>query len=1618
MSDLITSSNVLTLRRAFERADNEELTIEQFVTVMTRVVLLARVKRRGGERPTHAEEITFAVDMVELFKQIDVNGNGLLEWSEFTAYIVEAGRMLENKETLALRQTTEAGFFVGERESRYAHHAAQITNVERGHRDEHEIIREGGIVPLGAPFHCLAVLTKRSDVIRLFALPMRPGQQGFNQYKPQTLRHHTQFRAHRALGITHIPRLSVGVEGEARAYIVSSSVDDQHGTGCFISIWSRTKRSLKVVVRVSTHNVIDQLTWCSANDTLYAGSSTHTSTIEAWKLVIEPKKSVSGEDVFKLDAQRVASMRWHSSSITRLRYLPDNVDPLIASFSKDGTVCFWSTHTNRAVSNQNIHNRGVRGVAHSIKLRLCVTVGYGNICFPDTLVADVWRIKHGGSDSSQSHSSSGKRQMLEQIATLEGHEHPIVDVVIHEFPDDLAHIVTIDERGHLRRWCAHHFTCLQSFDVPETIHGGEARCIPGHHVGELHAIAPVMLKWRDKNTHEPPHPGIVVASGSSLGVVESLPVHHANKPLIAAKFNPVSMTFLTVSARSMRIWDALTGQVLRIYHEDLLFGKGGAGSIGNDGSSGSGGAGGGGGGGAHRDANAEFTCCALDDRMRKIITGDNKGRTCVWNYLNGALMKVLDPHKKDISSLCYAHQEKLVLSTAWDGTIFVNDELDNDGWNPAARRSVLMRDVHVQQQKIKTFGATTAAEPPATSDSRGATPSGKHLQIDIGGVTLSNTFGLFVTASHIGADLVINCWDLEYMRLLGSMHCPKRVVPEEKTEVAEEEEEEEEGEEPRPQKDTERKTVRKDDTANKKNDEEKTSSGHQNAGTKPARNLTKMKAMQSPLRIQTRGRLDRSTMPPPRMPATSPLHSPTPLAPALSHNRHGNTAPHNEIMAICFLEPWLGLCFSDDSGHIFLCNIPSTHKKFTCVGALLAQSASAPASAVSRSSSSSPQGQALGGDIVGTKEQNELTTHSSVHSLCCRLSPCGNHLHLFAGHEDGRVRQWELTSDFFEHTLGIRRPKRYGYKQPNFNGRRSLRYGTYRARELLPSRSQRGGFEVPLIPSDIMNPVKIWQAHNLNSGADHPGRDAVIGLQLIEQPNAILATSQNGTATIWGLDPRPTKAEELERHEASLSKDALRDFRAHRRAKRERLRKEMWLAGMTEDEIRQANAAKHGAEEKEESIEREKPMLLGVLDPDINRSTPDWKFSLDIAQRERDQILEARRVLHDAAEIERAEKRDAERQHLAALNLLEVEDNDVAAASAAVAAANARQKRTNQHDYPGHDFVEQALARAFERPSSTLARVRMSKNRRGKAEDKAIVEEEIEDFENSDSRGALSPGNHDFSSRSSGLTADMLAGRSGGGGQVEIMAWRRKAAAVKKKNRGRTSAPGGLLPKVRGASSSSNSSSSSMASIGNFRARSSVSTSIKAYQKSGDLRASILAQLGSRGRQKQQRQLGIASAHGGYVPKTAPGGKSPSVWFEFSGSRSTVPKVRHFKPPASVSSLGSTAAADGTLRNDGWDNAGEAMSDTLSVIADAVEDLEDFYIKRMDPADEWIDKSMSTFASSVNRSLREERRNPTDNVTGVPKGMGVTETIFRRKQASRAGSLSNHGRKMRVHSGV
>jgi hypothetical protein len=55
------------------------LTLDEFV-----VTMIAKLPRRNKEG-----EIELVANLIELFEQIDINGDGTMEWSEFTGYCVE-----------------------------------------------------------------------------------------------------------------------------------------------------------------------------------------------------------------------------------------------------------------------------------------------------------------------------------------------------------------------------------------------------------------------------------------------------------------------------------------------------------------------------------------------------------------------------------------------------------------------------------------------------------------------------------------------------------------------------------------------------------------------------------------------------------------------------------------------------------------------------------------------------------------------------------------------------------------------------------------------------------------------------------------------------------------------------------------------------------------------------------------------------------------------------------------------------------------------------------------------------------------------------------------------------------------------------------------------------------------------------------------------------------------------------------------------------------------------------------------------------------------------------------------------------------------------------------------
>ena len=410
-----------------------------------------------------------------------------------------------------------------------------------------------------------------------------------------------------------------------------------------------------------------------------------------------------------------------------------NVDTMLVSASKDGTMCMWNTRTNIPFYSVVAHDTGIKRAVYFEKLDIVITIAYGSVSYPKTLIPLVF-------DSSNDFEQIGKLHH-----DVYGHQYPLLDIGVQGgLKLEEPHIVSIDERGNIRTWNARTFDLLQAFVSHDSLFRSDTLA----HDRILHAAA--CLKFEDVEALKAeqkeetkakqieadirslivrglyiPHavPAILVAT-TQIKSFEMRPVHAKHESLICAIYNSHSCTFLTCSLSTVQIWDAFEGVVLRQYDNVHLLGS----------------------------SKIEITACILDDREGKFIIGDTLGRILVFNYLNGAFMKELNPHDKPISQLVYCKEDKIVISSSGDGRCFISDEFNNEGYVLNRRRHVIYRDIGIDVHlEEKSDGA------------------------DISCIAFSYHFNAILTLTRVAMSnhddiRVINLWDFEYTKLECAYH--------------------------------------------------------------------------------------------------------------------------------------------------------------------------------------------------------------------------------------------------------------------------------------------------------------------------------------------------------------------------------------------------------------------------------------------------------------------------------------------------------------------------------------------------------------------------------------------------------------------------------------------------------------------------------------------------------------------------------------------------------------------------------------------------------------------------------------------------------------------------------
>ena len=132
---------------------------------------------------------------------------------------------------------------------------------------------------------------------------------------------------------------------------------------------------------------------------------------------------------------------------------------------------------------------------------------------------------------------------------------------------------------------------------------------------------------------------LVVATGR-LFRYTSVAAERAEPPA-ALVYNEALSCFVSAVASDVVLWNADSGRMSELFQEAVP---------------------------------SDVTCTAFDDRQRKLFCGTLKGEVVALNLSNGSAMKSGALHTAPVTALHYAERDRLLVSASWDGSLVVFDD--------------------------------------------------------------------------------------------------------------------------------------------------------------------------------------------------------------------------------------------------------------------------------------------------------------------------------------------------------------------------------------------------------------------------------------------------------------------------------------------------------------------------------------------------------------------------------------------------------------------------------------------------------------------------------------------------------------------------------------------------------------------------------------------------------------------------------------------------------------------------------------------------------------------------------------------------------------------------------
>jgi len=294
-------------------AREDSVGLEEFIYLIEKHLLSAKAAASG---PSYTKQ-EFTDIMFELFKDIDVNGDGDMEWEELTKFIVEKANLLNSKNTLGGIP--------------HYNDVSGDLDASATTRQRNEYSRVCPLVGLGT----FAAVEEHSSTIHIFN--MRSGMEA-QSFTTESF----------PIAIEHLPsRNLIAVSSSASTlslYVADDPVPSKR--------YQQTASWLAQTVQMA-------LAWMPSNEILYSGGN--DGVINAW-------------DVREKHPVLVAQMNGHTDIIMCLLAVED-VDNLVSA-SLDCTICLWDTYTHHKIMKLSGHKKGVFSLSYNSSYRLLISSGF------------------------------------------------------------------------------------------------------------------------------------------------------------------------------------------------------------------------------------------------------------------------------------------------------------------------------------------------------------------------------------------------------------------------------------------------------------------------------------------------------------------------------------------------------------------------------------------------------------------------------------------------------------------------------------------------------------------------------------------------------------------------------------------------------------------------------------------------------------------------------------------------------------------------------------------------------------------------------------------------------------------------------------------------------------------------------------------------------------------------------------------------------------------------------------------------------------------------------------------------------------------------------------------